>query len=163
MEVSIGSPPVSSPSRLISPQNLRFGRISARRVQSTTNYGVLRTRQSAFSSNSVQVRASSIDDIQRSRSSLESLFCYDKPVPEENIEKPVGTSLSKKDIGNKPPCTNCHAKGAVLCATCNGSGLYVDSILESQGIIVKDVVEQETSCARGVVVVGIWDRSKMFF
>ncbi|KAI3444209.1 hypothetical protein Pfo_000874, partial [Paulownia fortunei] len=65
-------------------------------------------------------------DVHRRRSSLESLFCYDKPIPEEIIEKPVGLSLAEK-----------YAKGAILCTTCSGSGLYVDSILESQGIIVK--------------------------
>lgn len=68
---------------------------------------------------------------------LESLFCYDKSVPEEIIDTPVGLSLKKKDTGNNPPCTNCQSKGAVLCATCSGCGLYVDSILESQGVIVK--------------------------
>ncbi|XP_074587464.1 uncharacterized protein LOC141843301 isoform X1 [Curcuma longa] len=83
------------------------------------------------------VNSSSIDDLQRCRSNLESLFCYDKSYPEENIEKPVGLCMDKKEIGNDPPCTACEVKGAVLCATCEGSGLYVDSILESQGIIVK--------------------------
>ncbi|KAL9422720.1 hypothetical protein AB3S75_034909 [Citrus x aurantiifolia] len=73
----------------------------------------------------------------RRRSSLESLFCYDKPIPEERIEKSIGVSLSEKVIGDNPRCTECKVKGAVLCATCSGSGLYVDSILESQGIIVK--------------------------
>ncbi|MED6170922.1 hypothetical protein PIB30_035793 [Stylosanthes scabra] len=76
-------------------------------------------------------------DENRQKSNLESLFCYDKAVPEEIIEKPVGLSLAEKAIGNNPRCTDCEAKGAVLCITCAGSGLYVDSILESQGIIVK--------------------------
>lgn len=76
-------------------------------------------------------------DLHKQRSSLESLFCYDKPIPEEIIEKPVGLSLAEKNIGENPRCPSCHAKGAALCATCSGSGLYVDSILESQGIIVK--------------------------
>ncbi|KAK4770118.1 hypothetical protein SAY87_030650 [Trapa incisa] len=76
-------------------------------------------------------------DSHRQRSSLEALFCYDKPIPEERIEKPVGLSLAAKAIGNNPRCNDCEAKGAVLCATCSGSGLYVDSIMESQGIIVK--------------------------
>lgn len=76
------------------------------------------------------------DDNKR-RSNLESLFCYDKAIPEEIIEKPIGLSLDEKSIGNNPRCTDCEAKGAVLCVTCAGSGLYVDSILESQGIIVK--------------------------
>ncbi|KAJ7971964.1 DnaJ/Hsp40 cysteine-rich domain superfamily protein [Quillaja saponaria] len=80
---------------------------------------------------------SSGGDVSRGRSSLESLFCYDKAIPEERIEKPVGVSLAEKVIGDNPRCTDCHAKGAVLCTTCSGSGLYVDAILESQGIIVK--------------------------
>ena len=84
-----------------------------------------------------QVRASAINGLQRSKSSLESLFCYDKSVPEEDIGKPTGLNVEKKNIGDNPPCTSCEAKGAVLCETCAGSGLYVDSILESQGIIVK--------------------------
>ncbi|KAG4927586.1 hypothetical protein AAZX31_19G105200 [Glycine max] len=76
-------------------------------------------------------------DKNKGRSNLESLFCYDKAIPEEIIEKPVGLSLEEKAIGNNSRCTDCQAKGAVLCATCAGSGLYVDSIMESQGIIVK--------------------------
>ncbi|XP_027353381.1 uncharacterized protein LOC113863839 [Abrus precatorius] len=76
-------------------------------------------------------------DENRRRSNLESLFCYDKAIPEERIEKPIGLFLAEKAIGNNPRCTDCQAKGAVLCTTCAGSGLYVDSILESQGIIVK--------------------------
>lgn len=76
-------------------------------------------------------------DVHRGRSSLESLFCYDKPIPEERIEKPVGISLDEKVIGDNARCEDCQAKGAVLCTTCSGSGLYVDSILESQGILVK--------------------------
>ncbi|KAF7136446.1 hypothetical protein RHSIM_Rhsim08G0097500 [Rhododendron simsii] len=78
-----------------------------------------------------------VEDAHRRRSSLESLFCYDKAIPEEIIEMPVGLSLAKKVIGDNPSCPDCQAKGAVLCRTCSGSGLYVDSILESQGIIVK--------------------------
>ncbi|MBA0852426.1 hypothetical protein Goshw_005244 [Gossypium schwendimanii] len=68
---------------------------------------------------------------------LESLFCYDKPIPEERIEEPVGVSLAEKIVGDNPRCSACQAKGVILCTTCAGSGLYVDSILESQGIIVK--------------------------
>ncbi|XAR64862.1 hypothetical protein NMG60_11008742 [Bertholletia excelsa] len=81
--------------------------------------------------------SSSVEDAHRRRSGLESLFCYDKAIPEEIIEKPIGLSLSEKMIGDNPRCPDCEAKGAVLCSTCTGSGLYVDSILESQGIIVK--------------------------
>ncbi|ESR41664.1 calcium-dependent protein kinase 8 [Citrus sinensis] len=81
--------------------------------------------------------SSSTGNEHRRRNSLESLFCYDTPIPEERIEKSIGVSLSEKVIGDNPRCTECKAKGAVLCATCSSSGLYVDSILESQGIIVK--------------------------
>ncbi|WOK99007.1 hypothetical protein Cni_G07719 [Canna indica] len=84
-----------------------------------------------------RINSSSIHDLRRFRSNLESLFCYDKSFPEEDIEPPIGLSMDIKEIGNNPPCTACEVKGAVLCATCEGSGLYVDSILESQGIIVK--------------------------
>ncbi|KAI8542104.1 hypothetical protein RHMOL_Rhmol08G0113100 [Rhododendron molle] len=78
-----------------------------------------------------------VEDAHRRRSSLETLFCSDKAIPEEIIETPVGLSLAKKVIGDNPSCPDCQAKGAVLCRTCSGSGLYVDSIMESQGIIVK--------------------------
>ncbi|XVF42647.1 hypothetical protein PTKIN_Ptkin01aG0381300 [Pterospermum kingtungense] len=90
---------------------------------------------SASASHGAEPRA--VGDAHRRRSSLESLFCYDKAIPEERIEEPVGVSLAEKVIGDNPPCTDCQAKGAVLCTTCSGCGLYVDSILESQGIIVK--------------------------
>ncbi|WCJ43553.1 DnaJ/Hsp40 cysteine-rich domain superfamily protein [Euphorbia peplus] len=92
---------------------------------------------SVSSSASPEAESRAVGDAHRRRSSLESLFCYDKPVPEERIEKPVGISLSEKEIGDNTRCSDCEAKGAILCATCAGSGLYVDSILESQGIIVK--------------------------
>ncbi|KAK4377862.1 hypothetical protein RND71_004158 [Anisodus tanguticus] len=83
------------------------------------------------------VTPNAVGDARKQISSLESLFCYDKSVPEERIEKPTGLSLAKKNTGDNPQCPSCEAKGAVLCATCSGSGLYVDSIMESQGIIVK--------------------------
>ncbi|KAI5659489.1 hypothetical protein M9H77_28282 [Catharanthus roseus] len=85
----------------------------------------------------LKVVSCAVEDIHKQRSTLESLFCYDKAIREEIIEKPVGLSLAEKDIGDHPRCPSCLAKGAVLCSTCAGSGLYVDSILESQGIIVK--------------------------
>ncbi|KAF6153062.1 hypothetical protein GIB67_034784 [Kingdonia uniflora] len=88
-------------------------------------------------SNSNSADESSVGDVHRQRSSLESLFCFDKPIPEEIIEKPVGLSLAEIIIGDSPRCTDCQSKGAILCTTCSGSGLYVDAILESQGIIVK--------------------------
>lgn len=74
---------------------------------------------------------------QRRINSVESYYCYDKAIPEQIIEKPIGLSVVEKEIGDQPRCDDCQAKGAVLCATCGGSGLYVDSILECQGIIVK--------------------------
>ncbi|KAL5218528.1 hypothetical protein ABZP36_019212 [Zizania latifolia] len=86
---------------------------------------------------SAKIRAGAIYDLQRNKSNLELLFCYDKSVPEEDIGTPVGLDLEKKNVGGNPPCISCETKGAVLCATCGGSGLYIDSILESQGIIVK--------------------------
>ncbi|KAL2502108.1 uncharacterized protein Fot_35956 [Forsythia ovata] len=92
------------------------------------------SRSSSSSSSRATVHA--VGDVYR-RSSLESLFCYDKPIPEEIIEKPIGLSLTEKNVGDNTRCPSCQAKGAVLCITCSGSGLYIDSILESQGIIVK--------------------------
>ncbi|EOY10456.1 DnaJ/Hsp40 cysteine-rich domain superfamily protein isoform 2 [Theobroma cacao] len=92
---------------------------------------------SVSSSASYGAESRAVGDAHRRRSSLESLFCYDKPIPEERIEEPVGVSLAEKIVGDNLRCTDCQAKGAVLCTTCSGSGLYVDSILESQGIIVK--------------------------
>ncbi|XP_013622785.1 PREDICTED: uncharacterized protein LOC106328811 isoform X2 [Brassica oleracea var. oleracea] len=76
-------------------------------------------------------------DVNRQLSNLESMFCYDKPIPEEIIDEPVGLSMSEREIGDNRRCACCEAKGALLCATCSGTGLYVDSIMESQGIIVK--------------------------
>ncbi|XP_030526076.2 uncharacterized protein LOC115737848 [Rhodamnia argentea] len=92
---------------------------------------------SASHSASNGAESRSVADAHKRISSVESLFCYDKPIPEERIEKPVGLSLEEKIIGDHPRCEDCCAKGAVLCSTCSGSGLYVDSIMESQGIIVK--------------------------
>ncbi|XP_043697619.1 uncharacterized protein LOC122648476 [Telopea speciosissima] len=89
-------------------------------------------------SSSNRARLNSVADVhKKSSSSLESRFCYDKPIPEEIIEKPIGLSLAEKSIGDNPRCLDCQAIGAILCSTCSGSGLYIDSILESQGIIVK--------------------------
>uniref|UniRef100_A0A6M2ESQ2 CR-type domain-containing protein n=1 Tax=Populus davidiana TaxID=266767 RepID=A0A6M2ESQ2_9ROSI len=102
-----------------------------------TKISAITPNGSVFPSASSHGEPSSMGDVHRRRSSLESLFCYDKPIPEERIEEPVGVSLAAKVIGDNPRCTDCQAKGAVLCTTCAGSGLYVDSILESQGIIVK--------------------------
>lgn len=103
----------------------------------TRIYAAISPNGSVSSSASHGAESSSGRDVHRRISSLESLFCYDKAIPEERIEKPVGISLTEKLIGDNPRCSDCQAKGAVLCTTCSGSGLYVDSILESQGIIVK--------------------------
>ncbi|KAM0826447.1 hypothetical protein ACQ4PT_068863 [Festuca glaucescens] len=86
---------------------------------------------------STKIRANAVNGLQRSKSNLEKLFCYDKSVSEEDIGTPTGLDLEKKEVGKNPPCVSCETKGAVLCRTCAGSGLYVDSIMESQGIIVK--------------------------
>ncbi|KAL5210378.1 hypothetical protein ABZP36_006001 [Zizania latifolia] len=102
---------------------------------------------------SAKIRACATYDLQRNKSNLESLFCYDKSVPEENIGTPAGLDLEKKNVGENPPCIICETKGAVLCATCAGSGLYIDSILESQGIIVKAVEALGTLCAPSVAAV----------
>ncbi|GAB4834077.1 hypothetical protein Ancab_032330 [Ancistrocladus abbreviatus] len=106
-----------------------FGHRSAQPITKIIKASVSCNISSGAGSNSVGNR--------HRRSSLESLFSYDKAIPEEIIEKPVGLSIAEKAIGEKPRCTHCQAKGAVLCATCSGSGLYIDSILESQGIMVK--------------------------
>ncbi|KAF5725751.1 hypothetical protein HS088_TW23G00479 [Tripterygium wilfordii] len=126
--------PVSSPSKMNPNPNNRIpygfrysGGVCIPRICATSLNGA-----AANGDNS-----SSVVDMHRRRSGLESLFCYDKPIPEERIEKPVGVSIAEKVIGDNFRCTDCQAKGAVLCATCSGSGLYVDSIMESQGIIVK--------------------------
>ncbi|MBA0764213.1 hypothetical protein Gotri_013577 [Gossypium trilobum] len=92
---------------------------------------------SISSSFSYFAESRAVGDAYGRRSRLESLFCYDKPIPEERIEEPVGVSLAEKIVGDNPRCSACQAKGVILCTTCAGSGLYVDSILESQGIIVK--------------------------
>uniref|UniRef100_A0A0E0KH00 Uncharacterized protein n=1 Tax=Oryza punctata TaxID=4537 RepID=A0A0E0KH00_ORYPU len=102
---------------------------------------------------SAKIRAGATSDLQRNKSNLESLFCYDKSVPEEDIGTPAGLDLEKKNVGKNPPCISCETKGAVLCATCAGSGLYIDSILESQGIIVKAVEALGILCAQSVEAV----------
>lgn len=109
-----------------------FG-FKGRQPISTTTHAL--SNNGAVSHNAASCNA--VEDAHRRVSSLESLFCYDKAIPEEKIEMPVGLALSEKVIGDNPSCPDCQAKGAVLCRTCSGSGLYVDSILESQGIIVK--------------------------
>ncbi|KAI3788565.1 hypothetical protein L2E82_01335 [Cichorium intybus] len=101
------------------------------KIEATSDNGASHPSSSQLSS------SNAVGDMHRKLSSLESLFCYDKSIPEEIIEKPVGLSLGEKNIGTKRRCPGCEAKGAILCATCSGSGLYVDSIMESQGIIVK--------------------------
>ncbi|CAF1905705.1 uncharacterized protein LOC106404793 [Brassica napus] len=115
--------------------------IRIRRV--TPSPGLLCSRLRVFSlppppSSSLKAESCLKREVHRQRSSLESsMFCYDKSIPEEIIDEPVGLSISEKEIGDNKRCNSCEAKGALLCATCSGTGLYVDSIMESQGIIVK--------------------------
>ncbi|KAK4392587.1 putative arabinosyltransferase A [Sesamum angolense] len=45
-----------------------------------------------------EVVTCAVGDVHRKRSSLESLFCYDKPIPEEIIEKPIGVSMAEKNV-----------------------------------------------------------------
>ncbi|KAK1264317.1 hypothetical protein QJS04_geneDACA009458 [Acorus gramineus] len=134
MEISINFASISSfnpsPARQFRPYQINRG-------GSVTGFRGFSGNKSTPRFNSNWIRSSSVRDLQGCKSKLESLYCYDKSVPEEIIEKPVGLSLDEKNIGNNPRCTGCQAKGAVLCATCSGSGLYIDSIMESQGIIVK--------------------------
>ncbi|XP_051115504.1 uncharacterized protein LOC127240726 [Andrographis paniculata] len=129
--MNLGSSSICTLSR-ISP--LRHSLCRNLGLHSKVQYG--NRRNEVFS---VPYRAvpKAVGDAHTQRSSLESLFCYDKPIPEQIIEKPIGICLSEKNVGDNPRCPSCEAKGAVLCPTCSGSGLYVDSILESQGIIVK--------------------------
>ncbi|KAK9187550.1 hypothetical protein WN944_018947 [Citrus x changshan-huyou] len=44
----------------------------------------------------VQSESSSTGNEHRRRSSLESLFCYDKPIPEERIEKSIGVHCLRR-------------------------------------------------------------------
>ncbi|KAK4404628.1 hypothetical protein Sango_0831400 [Sesamum angolense] len=136
---SICSPPKISPSHCHLPKNSSF----LPRIGYANRWSDAGSLSSSCSSTLgqysmiLQAVPCTAEDSHRRRSSLESLFCYDKPIPEEIIEKPIGLSLAEKDVGENPRCQSCQTKGATLCATCSGSGLYVDSILESQGIIVK--------------------------
>ncbi|XP_011069972.1 uncharacterized protein LOC105155738 [Sesamum indicum] len=129
---SICSPPKISPSHCHLPKNSSF----LPRIGYANRWSDAGSLSSSCSSTPRAVPCTA-EDAHRRRSSLESLFCYDKPIPEEIIEKPIGLSLAEKDVGENPRCPSCQTNGAILCATCSGSGLYVDSILESQGIIVK--------------------------
>ncbi|KAI3667076.1 hypothetical protein L6452_42119 [Arctium lappa] len=132
---SMSLPASFSSSKHLFRKSICFDDKSTRRsilkINASSENGAARPSGSQHSS------STAVGHLHRKLSSLESLFCYDKAVPEEIIEKPVGLSLGEKNIGNKTRCPGCEAKGAILCATCSGSGLYVDSIMESQGIIVK--------------------------
>ncbi|XP_073147518.1 uncharacterized protein [Henckelia pumila] len=134
--------------------NIAPSSVSSLRKASSSNYEVNGRRSSSLirkmgfenpKNDTVSLSSSSarrtvlraIGNVHQQRSNLEPLFCYDKPIPEQIIEPPIGLSVVEKNIGDNPRCSICEAKGAALCTTCSGSGLYVDSILESQGIIVK--------------------------
>ncbi|TKY62846.1 hypothetical protein E2542_SST12706 [Spatholobus suberectus] len=129
--------PNASAARAASPKKSAINFGSNFKGRCVTKIHAVSPNDSVPSCSSLPSVSSLKADENKGRSNLESLFCYDKAIPEEIIEKPVGLSLEEKAIGNNTRCTDCQAKGAVLCVTCAGSGLYVDSILESQGIIVK--------------------------
>ncbi|XVF30711.1 hypothetical protein REPUB_Repub16aG0081900 [Reevesia pubescens] len=128
--------PINSTPKLNKYNKILYG-FGSNRSNSISNLYAVCSNGSVSSSASHGAESRAVGDAHRRRSSLESLFCYDKPIPEERIEEPVGVSLAEKVVGDNHRCTDCQVKGAVLCTTCSGSGLYVDSILESQGIIVK--------------------------
>ncbi|KAB1995857.1 hypothetical protein ERO13_D13G166400v2 [Gossypium hirsutum] len=140
LALNISSPlifPTNSTPKLKKINKISYGFGSNGSYPTSKICAVCSNGSGSSSSSSHGAEARAVGDAHRRRSSLESLFCYDKPIPEERIEEPVGVSLAEKLVGDNPRCTDCQAKGAVLCTTCSGSGLYVDSILESQGIIVK--------------------------
>ncbi|XVF06679.1 hypothetical protein REPUB_Repub06bG0071000 [Reevesia pubescens] len=128
--------PIDSTAKLDNSNKISYG-FGSNRSNSMSKICAVCSNGSVSASASHGAESRAVGDAHRRRSSLESLFCYDKPIPEERIEEPVGVSLAEKIVGDNPRCSECEAKGAVLCTTCSGSGLYVDSILESQGIIVK--------------------------
>ncbi|KAL4323875.1 hypothetical protein GQ457_11G014790 [Hibiscus cannabinus] len=138
--VRISSPiifPINSTLKLKKISNFSYGFGSSRCNPISKICAVCSSGSVSSSSYSQEDESRAVGDAHRRKGSRESLFCYDKPIPEERIEEPVGVSLPEKIVGDNPRCTGCQAKGAVLCTTCSGCGLYVDSILESQGIIVK--------------------------
>ncbi|KAK8545544.1 hypothetical protein V6N12_026375 [Hibiscus sabdariffa] len=130
--------PINSTPKLKKIDKISYG-FGSNGYNSISKFCTVRSNGSVSSSlsSSHEAESRAVGDAHRRRSSLESLFCYDKPIPEERIEEPIGLSLAEKIVGDNPRCTDCQAKGVVLCTTCSGCGLYVDSILESQGIIVK--------------------------
>eukprot|EP00262_Sarcandra_glabra_P009172 TRINITY_DN2320_c0_g1_i1.p1 TRINITY_DN2320_c0_g1~~TRINITY_DN2320_c0_g1_i1.p1 ORF type:complete len:169 (+),score=19.61 TRINITY_DN2320_c0_g1_i1:135-641(+) len=153
MEITIQISSISSTSSpLASSSLLKIPRFQLKRREPKIKIRAISHNGSASHYNSNQIQSSLLGDEQRIKQNLESLFCYDKPVPEEIIETPIGLSMGERKIGDNPRCIDCQAKGAVLCATCSGSGLYIDSILESQGIMVKVVEALATSCVQDVAV-----------
>lgn len=128
IECSLKKMSLIEASNIISPETHQ-GNNSEFHLQSSSNIA----HASAFCSASHRVESSSVRDVHRRRSGLESLFCHDKPIPENIIEKPIHLFLAEKVIGNNPSCIDCQVEEAILCAICSGSGLYVDPILESQG------------------------------
>ncbi|KAL9257369.1 hypothetical protein AKJ16_DCAP08523 [Drosera capensis] len=75
----------------------------------------VRFNNGSNSSNLMFIRAASCStgDMHGRRSSLESRFCYDKVIPEQIIEKPVGISTAEKLIGEKPRCSHCQVAEAL--------------------------------------------------
>ncbi|KAB5512238.1 hypothetical protein DKX38_029266 [Salix brachista] len=80
-------------------------------------------------------QSSSMRYVHGRRSSLESLFCYDTPIPEERIEEPVAWPLVIHEAWSCGMIAACHFRTVV--------------------------VEQGTSCAQNAVASVILDRSKL--
>ncbi|KAG0496310.1 hypothetical protein HPP92_000847 [Vanilla planifolia] len=132
MEISAGMPSASSlPCQMRRTPSSHYGIGTVAKLHTSLHH------RSFLRFSASKEKSSSVRGLGRCRSSLGSFFCYDKSIPEEVIEKPVGFALNRREIGSNPPCSQCDQTGIILCGTCSGSGLYVDSILESQGIIVK--------------------------
>ncbi|MBA0755991.1 hypothetical protein Gogos_020219 [Gossypium gossypioides] len=91
-----------------------------------------------------------VGDAYGRRSRLESLFCYDKPIPEERIEEPVGVSLAEKIVADNPRCSACQAKGVVL------------DYMWTRYWRARVVEEPAMSCAQNAVAVVIEDPSNLW-
>ncbi|KAM0826457.1 hypothetical protein ACQ4PT_068873 [Festuca glaucescens] len=75
---------------------------------------------------STKIRASAVNGLQRSKSNLEKLFCYDKSVSEEDIGKPTGlyvdSIMESQGIIIKVRCLGCGGTGNIMCSECGGRG-----------------------------------------
>ncbi|KAJ0966379.1 hypothetical protein J5N97_027517 [Dioscorea zingiberensis] len=85
MEISLRPcPTIRAPSPLFSCHGLRILQFQIGGKSPERALG-----RSVFRRNPSRTRSSSAAELHRSKSSLESLFCYDKSIPEEIIDKPV--------------------------------------------------------------------------